>query len=199
MSAPAFDGDGAPAQTDAQDDLATLKAALMQAVPRLRAFAMSLCGRTDQADDLVQETLMKGWSKLDSLQPDTNMMAWLYTILRNEFYSRLRRGRREVDDPDGTHAAGLVSYPSQEVNLHFQEFRAALFALPPDQREALVLVGASGLSYEEAAALCGCAVGTIKSRVNRGRRRLEQVLATQGGEGFGQDSAWRGIAGAPGV
>jgi RNA polymerase sigma-70 factor (ECF subfamily) len=177
-------------------DITALKAELLAAVPRLRAFAMSLCGRTDQADDLVQETLMKAWSKLDSLLPDSNLPAWLYTILRNEFYSRLRKRRREVDDPDGVFAGRVVSYPAQEANIHFQEFRAALFTLPPDQREALLMVGASGLSYEEAATLCGCAVGTVKSRVNRGRKRLEQILATHDGERFAQDSEWRGVSAA---
>jgi RNA polymerase sigma-70 factor (ECF subfamily) len=175
-------------------DVTAMKAEMLAAVPRLRAFAMSLCGRTDQADDLVQETLMKAWVKLDALLPDTNMAAWLYTILRNEFYSRLRKRRREVEDPDGVHAASMVSFPAQESNLHFQEFRAALFTLPPDQREALLLVGANGMSYDEAAEVCGCAVGTVKSRVNRGRRRLEQILAVPGGESFAQVTDWRAVA-----
>jgi len=168
------------------------KAQLMAALPRLRAFAMSLCGHTDQADDLVQETLMKAWANLGSFDPGSNMPGWLYTILRNEFYSRLRKRRHEVDDPDGMLAARLASQPAQESHLNFQDFRAALFRLPPDQREALMLVGANGISYEEAAAMCHCAVGTMKSRVNRARNRLAEMLSMQGTDRFSGDRAWSG-------
>jgi RNA polymerase sigma-70 factor (ECF subfamily) len=168
------------------------KAQLMAALPRLRAFAMSLCGHTDQADDLVQETLMKAWANLGSFDPGSNMPGWLYTILRNEFYSRLRKRRHEVDDPDGMLAARLASQPAQESHLHFQDFRAALFRLPPDQREALMLVGANGISYEEAASMCHCAVGTMKSRVNRARNRLAEMLSMQGADRFSGDRAWSG-------
>ncbi|MEJ0048705.1 MAG: sigma-70 family RNA polymerase sigma factor [Rhodospirillales bacterium] len=119
---------------------AAAKAQLLAALPRLRAFALSFCGHPDQADDLVQETLVKAWANLASFEPGSNMPGWLYTILRNEFYSRLRKRRHEVDDPDGLIAARLATLPSQEVHIHFQDFRAALFRLPPDQREALMLV-----------------------------------------------------------
>lgn len=163
---------------------------MLQALPRLRAFAVSLCGHPDVADDLVQETLMKAWANLASFEPGTNMAGWLYTILRNEFYGRLRKRRREVDDPEGQYAARLATHATQDSHLHFQDFRAALFRLAPDHREALMLVGASGLSYEEAAALCGCAVGTMKSRVNRARVKLSAMLGISSGGGFGPDVTW---------
>ncbi len=170
---------------------ATLRAELLAAVPRLRAFAMSLCGRVDQADDLVQETLVKAWSHLDSFQPGTNMAAWLYTILRNEFYSSFRRRRREVADSDGFLAGRLATLPTQDSHVEFQDFRAALFRLGADQREALMLIGASGLSYEEAAKICGCAVGTMKSRVNRGRMKLAELLGLGTETRFGPDARWQ--------
>ncbi len=155
------------------------KAQLLEAIPRLRAFAMSLCGRPAEADDLVQETLVKAWSHMDSFEPGTNMTAWLFTILRNEFYSGLRKRRREVEDADGAMAALLTSLPAQEDHISFQDFRAALFRLSDDYREALLLIGASGLSYEEAAQVCGCAVGTIKSRVHRAREKLTEMLSPE--------------------
>ncbi len=180
--------------TAAQPEIPNPKTQLLAALPRLRAFAMSLCGHADQADDLVQETLMKAWANLASFVPGTNMPGWLYTILRNEFYSRLRKRRHEVDDPDGMLAARLSTQPTQEAHLHFQDFRAALFQLSPDQREALMLVGASGMPYEEAAALCNCAVGTMKSRVNRARTRLAELLSMQGTDRFAQDKSWNANA-----
>ena len=173
------------------------KTQLLAALPRLRAFAMSLCGHADQADDLVQETLMKAWANLGSFDPGSNMPGWLYTILRNEFYARLRRRRHEVDDPDGLLAARMATQPAQESHLHFQDFRAALFRLPPDQREALMLVAASGYSYEDAAQLCQCAVGTMKSRVNRARNRLAEMLNMEGQDRFSSDSAWSGAVERP--
>ena len=166
------------------------KAQLLEALPRLRAFALSFCGHPDQADDLVQETLVKAWANLGSFEPGSNMPGWLYTILRNEFYSRLRKRRHEVDDPDGLIAARLATLPAQEAHLHFQDFQRALFRLPPDQREALMLVGANGISYEDAAALCDCAVGTMKSRVNRARNRLAEILSMHGPDRFESDRTW---------
>lgn len=150
---------------------------LLAAIPKLRAFAVSLCGRHDQADDLVQETLVKAWANMASFQPGTNMVAWLFTILRNALYTEYRKHRREVQDSEGVHAAKLVTAPSQDGHIHFQEFRNVLLSLPVDQREALILVGASGMSYIEAAEICGCPVGTMKSRVNRARVRLAELLA----------------------
>jgi RNA polymerase sigma-70 factor (ECF subfamily) len=164
---------------------------MLAALPRLRAFAAALCGRSDMADDLVQETLVKAWANLASFEAGSNMVGWLYTILRNEFYGQLRKRRREVDDPDGLYAARLATHATQDSHMQFQDFRAALFRLGPDHREALMLVGASGLSYEEAAGLCGCAVGTMKSRVNRARAKLSELLDVGHGETFGPDVTWK--------
>src|ERR1700751_5590509 len=165
-----------------------VKEAMLGAVPSLRAFAISLSGNVDRADDLVQETLLRAIANIDSFQPGTNMSAWLFTILRNLFRSEYRKRRREVEDTDGSYAETLKSHPEQQSRVEFEEFRAALSRLPPDQREALILVGASGFSYEEAAAICECAVGTIKSRVNRARTRLAELLSIDSDERFRQDA-----------
>jgi RNA polymerase sigma-70 factor (ECF subfamily) len=172
---------------------ASVRDAVLAAVPSLRAFAISLCGNVDRADDLVQETLLRALANIDSFQPGSNMPAWLFTILRNLFRSEYRKRRREVEDADGSYAQSLKSQPEQNGRVEFQEFRAALAKLPPDQREALILVGASGFSYEEAANICECAVGTIKSRVNRARARLSEMLAIESVEDFGPDVATRAI------
>ena len=176
----------------------SLKEAMLSAVPSLRAFAISLSGNIDRADDLVQETLLRAIANIDSFQPGTNMSAWMFTILRNLFRSEYRKRRREVEDTDGSYAESLKSHPEQASRLEFQEFRTALAKLPPDQREALILVGASGFSYEEAANICGCAVGTIKSRVNRARTRLADLLSIEGSEDFGPDQSTRAIMAAGG-
>jgi RNA polymerase sigma-70 factor (ECF subfamily) len=168
-----------------------IKAELLAAIPSLRAFAMSLSGNIDRADDLVQETLVKAWSNLGSFTEGTNMSAWLFTILRNLFYSEYRKRRREVADPEGQIAGRLASAPSQNAHMDFLDFREALGQLSPDQREALILVGASGMSYEEAAEICGCAVGTMKSRVNRARNRLGELLAIAGEDEFASESQWQ--------
>ena len=167
--------------------------AMLRAVPSLRAFAISLCGNVDRADDLVQETLLRAMANIDSFQPGTNMSAWLLTILRNLFRSEYRKRRREVEDGDGTYAESLKSQPEQEARVEFREFRAALAKLPSDQREALILVGASGFSYEEAAGICGCAIGTIKSRVNRARTRLAELMSIESLDDFGPDRATRAV------
>jgi RNA polymerase sigma-70 factor, ECF subfamily len=146
-----------------------LREALLAAVPGLRAFAISLSGQVDRADDLVQDTLLRALSNLHRFELGTNLNAWLFTILRNLFHSEYRKRRREVEDPDGSFASRLKIQPEQGVHLDFEDFRVALAQLPSDQREALLLVGASGFSYEEAAHICDCAVGTIKSRVNRAK------------------------------
>lgn len=152
------------------------KTELLNLIPEMRAFAYSLCGNPHRADDLVQETLVKAWSHHSSFKPGTNMRAWLFTILRNEFYSQLRKTRREVEDIDGTYSSRLSTPPSQESHIEMDEMKVALGKLPEDQREAIILVGASGLSYEEAAEICGTAVGTMKSRVSRARTRLGALL-----------------------
>lgn len=168
----------------------SLRSDLLSVVPNLRAFAVSLCGNPDRADDLVQETLVKAWSNFDSFVEGTNLPAWLFTILRNIYYSEYRKRRREVSDSDGIHAARLASAPAQTGHMDFLDFREALQKLPHDQREALILIGASGLSYEEAAAVCNCAVGTMKSRVNRARNRLAEMLTVSSGAEFGQTGDW---------
>jgi RNA polymerase sigma-70 factor (ECF subfamily) len=175
----------------ARSAVASPKQAMLAALPRLRAFAAALCGRADMADDLVQETIMKAWANLGSFEAGSNMVGWLYTILRNEFYGQLRKRRREVDDPDGQYAARLATHATQDSHMQFQDFRAALFRLGPDHREALMLVGASGLSYEDAAKMCGCAVGTMKSRVNRARAKLAELLEVGRDEAFGPDVKWK--------
>src|ERR1700747_1392068 len=176
----------------------TVREAMLAGGPGLRAFAISLSGNVDRADDLVQETLLRAMANIDSFQPGTNMSAWLFTILRNLFRSEYRKRRREVEDSDGSYADTLKSHPEQHSRVEFEEFRAALAKLPPDQREALLLVGASGFSYEEAAAICECAVGTIKSRVNRARTRLAELLAIDSADDFGPDQSTRAIMTAGG-
>ena len=167
---------------------AGFKADLLGAIPNLRAFAVSLTHNSDRADDLVQETLVKAWDKQASFQPGTNLKAWLFTILRNEFYSQIRKRGREVQDTDGAMTARLAVHPAQDGSLDLDDFRAALNTLPEDQREAIILIGASGFSYEEAAEICGCAVGTIKSRVSRARSRLQEILGVAGESDYGPDS-----------
>ena len=137
--------------------------------------------------------MLRALAHIDSFQPGTNMPAWLFTILRNLFRSEYRKRRREVEDADGRYAETLKSHPEQTGRVEFSEFRAALGKLPSDQREALILVGASGFSYEDAAAICGCAVGTIKSRVNRARTRLADLLAIDSVDDFGPDRATRAV------
>jgi RNA polymerase sigma-70 factor, ECF subfamily len=171
----------------------SVREAVLAAVPNLRAFAISLSGNVDRADDLVQETLLRALANIDSFQRGTNMSAWLFTILRNLFRSEYRKRRREVEDADGSYAERLKSQPEQTGRVEFTEFRSALAQLPADQREALILVGASGFSYEEAAEICGCAVGTIKSRVNRARSRLAELLSIESMEDFGPDLATRAV------
>src|SRR5947209_12070452 len=171
----------------------SVRDAILAAVPSLRAFAISLCGNVDRADDLVQETLLRALANIDSFQPGSNMPAWLFTILRNLFRSEYRKRRREVEDADGSYAERLKSQHEQTGRVEFMEFRAALGQFPADQREALILVGASGFSYEEAAEICGCAVGTIKSRVNRARGRLGELLSIESMDDFGPDRATRAV------
>lgn len=148
------------------------KSELLEAVPALRAFARSLSDRADLADDLAQETLLRAWANRKSFTPGTNLKAWLFTILRNAFYSGLRKSIREVEDPDEIYARNVAVPPSQEEGVDLDDLQRALERLPAEQCEALVLIGASGFSYEEAARICGCAIGTMKSRVSRARRAL---------------------------
>lgn len=142
----------------------------------LRAFAVSLTRNGATADDLVQDTLIKAWGNIESFKVGTNMRAWLFTILRNTFYSLKRKRKREVEDADGTMAGALASKPDHDGRLNMRDFRVAFNQLPDTQREALILVGAGGFSYEEAAETCGVAVGTIKSRVGRARAHLAELM-----------------------
>jgi RNA polymerase sigma-70 factor (ECF subfamily) len=148
----------------------------------MRAFAMSLTRDQVRADDIVQDTILKAWTNIEKFEPGTNMRAWLFTILRNTFYSERRRAAREVPDHDGTMSERMAVKPDHDGRLALADFRRAFALLPVVQREALMLVGGEGFSYEEAAAMCCCAVGTIKSRANRGRRRLAFLLQIGEGE-----------------
>lgn len=165
-----------------------LKTELINSIPNLRAFAVSLCGNADRADDLVQETLIKAWNKLDTFEEGTNLKAWLFTILRNTLYSEFRKVKREVADTDNEYSSRLAVAPVQQDHVDIQDLVTALGKLPGEQREALILVAAEGFSYEEAAEISGCAVGTIKSRVNRARVRLAQLVDLDPGEDFGPDT-----------
>ena len=160
---------------------------MLDAIPHLRAFAISLSGNITYADDLVQGALMRGLENLDKFQPGTNMQAWLFTILRNQFYTDMRRRRREVEDADGAMAGKLAVMPEQGARLDFTDMQAALARLSVEQREALLLVAAEGLSYEEAAQICGTNLGTIKSRINRARTRLAALLDLVPDEDLGPD------------
>jgi len=166
---------------------ASLRDELLTAIPTLRAFAISLTSNRDRADDLVQETIMRAWANFHRFEPGTNLNAWLFTILRNLFHSEYRKRRNEVEDADGSYAARLKAHPNQQAHLDFEDFRSALSKLPVDQREALLLVGAQGLSYEEAAEVCDVAVGTIKSRVNGARCKLAALLDLNGEAEIGMD------------
>ncbi|ACA16313.1 RNA polymerase, sigma-24 subunit, ECF subfamily [Methylobacterium sp. 4-46] len=168
------------AQSDA--DLRAFHAGLMKALPSLRAFAISMAGRTAEADDLVQETVLRGWQNRERFTPGTNLDAWLFTIMRNHFYSLRRKRSREVEDDEGQYAAMLAVAPRQDHGVSLVEVQEALSRLPPDMRETLVLVGVQELTYEQVAAMMGVAVGTIKSRVNRARSRLAALLGYTGRE-----------------
>jgi RNA polymerase sigma-70 factor (ECF subfamily) len=145
-------------------------------IPALRAFAWSLSHNVSDADDLVQDTLIKAWTNREKFEPGTNLRAWLFTILRNTYYTNVLRRRREVRDETGEYAGALKAAPTQDWSVAIHALQTALRQLPDEHREALILVGAAGLSYEEAAEICGCALGTIKSRVNRARARLLKIM-----------------------
>ncbi|WP_432201171.1 sigma-70 family RNA polymerase sigma factor [Erythrobacter sp. W53] len=178
---------------DPQERTPTEKAAfkneLTTVIPHLRAFARGLCGRPDMADDLVQETMLKAWAAQDRFQPGTSMRAWTFVILRNVYLTDMRRNRFRGEYDEGVAERVLTAPASQEEPIHLSDMLRGLQTLPPERREALLLVGAGGFSYEEAAEICGCAIGTIKSRVGRARAALTEMLAagdipdrTDGGE-----------------
>lgn len=160
----------------AADALARFKLDLMQHVPALRRFARAFCRDAAAADDMAQEALLKAWTHRASFAEGTNMRGWLFTILRNAYYSDMRRKRREVEDADGKIAERFPVKATQQDNLELDDLRRAMSLLPAEQREALTLVSASGCSYEEAAEICNCAIGTMKSRVSRARRAVLALL-----------------------
>jgi RNA polymerase sigma-70 factor, ECF subfamily len=172
-------GDGAREQPN----VAALKKEILSAVRFLRARAFALCGDLDRADDLVQETLVKAFASLGSFTEGTHLRAWLHTILRNSFYSDYRKRRREISDSDGLIAEQIAVPDSQSGHADLRDIMNALQQLSPEQREALMLVLAEGRSYSEAAKICGCAVGTMKSRVSRGRDGVVKLL------GLGKEEA----------
>lgn len=169
------------------DVKAEFKREMLSVLPALRAFAISLSRKNDKADDLVQDTIMKAWAKQNNFEPGTNMKAWLFTILRNEFYSQMRKKGREVQDSEGYFTENLAVHPSQYGALDLQDFKQALDMLPDDQKEAIILIGASGFTYEEASTICDCAIGTIKSRVSRARIKLQEILGIDGSSDYGPD------------
>lgn len=166
----------APTRAIKPEEPDSFKAELLELVPYLRAFARSLSGRHEGADDLAQEALVKAWQSRDSFVPGTNLKAWLFTILRNQFYSERRRAWRQV--PWDSENADAIPGNSDDQGwaAELSDIARALQALPAEQREALILVGAGGFAYEEAAQISNCAVGTVKSRVARARRALIAIL-----------------------
>lgn len=145
-------------------------------IPHLRAFSRSLCGNATLADDVAQDALLKAWKARHKFRPGSNLKAWTFTILRNQFYSIKRRSWRATSLEPEVAEQTIVANTDAEQSVHLNELRRGLDMLKDDQREALILVGASGLSYEEAAEICDCAVGTIKSRVSRARKALETIM-----------------------
>ena len=167
------------------------KRELVQLIPHLRAFARTLCGDPAAADDLAQDAMMKAWDARASFQMGTNMKAWTFMILRNQFYSEKRRSWRQTQLDQEAAERTLVAVDDPEAPVALDELRQGLAMLPAEQREALILVGAGGFAYEEAAEICGCAVGTVKSRVSRARRALQGIL--ERGE-YNRDGAAAGEA-----
>lgn len=188
-----------PAVEDPQLQIDDIRLELFAALPHLRAFAISLAGDIDHADDLVQEAVLRALSHLHQFKRGTNFQGWMFTILRNQFHSNYRKRRREVEDADGVYAAKFAIAPEQGARLDFSDFREALAKLSAEQREAILLIGAEGLTYEETAEICGTKVGTIKSRVNRARKRLAELLGYDRIEEIGSDrilqAALRGESG----
>ena len=166
---------GAEPKPPSADDNA-FKTELVALIPHLRAFARTLTGDPTAADDLAQEAMMKAWDARASYQMGTNMKAWTFMILRNQFYSEKRRSWRQSQLDQEAAERTLVAVDDPEAPVALDELRLSLAQLPAEQREALILVGAGGFAYEEAAEICGCAVGTVKSRVSRARKALHSIL-----------------------
>lgn len=168
-SAPSSLSDTVDEGISTQGDMVTL-------IPALRAFARSLCRNHPDADDLVQETLTKGLSNVDRFEPGTNLKSWLFTIMRNSFYTNVKRRNREQPGSADCVASECTTAATQEWSLRAKELHAALEKIPADHREVLILIGVLGMSYEEAAEICQCAMGTIKSRLSRARSRMLELL-----------------------
>ena len=163
-----------PTSTQADDE--AFKRELVKLIPHLLAFARTLAGDPASADDLAQDAMMKAWDARSSFQMGTNMKAWTFMILRNQFYSEKRRSWRQSQLDQEAAERTLVAVDDPEAPVALDELRLSLAQLPAEQREALILVGAGGFAYEEAAEICGCAVGTVKSRVSRARKALHSIL-----------------------
>lgn len=149
---------------------------VVELIPALRAFARTFCSKPEEADDLVQETLTKALANLDKFEPGTRLKSWLFTIMRNTFCTRIKKSKREtIGIPEGI-AAKLVTEATQEWTVQAEEVRRALERLPAHHREMLVLIVMLGERYEDAAEICGCAVGTVKSRLSRARQQLRREL-----------------------
>lgn len=176
-------------QNDAPEDdkpefnEAEFKKDLTELIPHLRAFSRSLCGNATLADDVAQDALLKAWNARERFIPGSNLKAWTFTILRNQFYSIKRRSWRATSLEPEVAEQTIVANSDAEQSMHLNDLRRGLDMLKDDQREAIILIGASGLSYEEAAEICDCAVGTIKSRVSRARKALETIMTSGSFEG----------------
>ena len=166
------------AGTERKDAEKAFTDGLLELIPYLRAFARMMTRDAAEADDLAQEALAKAWQSRESFTPGTNLKAWLFMIMRNQFYSEKRRSWRSVELDQEAAERTLVAVNDPVAALQLNELRMALAALPAEQREALILVGAAGMPYEEVAEICGCAVGTVKSRVSRGRQLLIHIYQT---------------------
>ncbi len=164
-----------PAATDVDADQ-QFRDQLVALIPALRTFARGLCGWRDMADDMAQDALVRGWAARASFTPGTNFRAWMFMILRNQFYTTIRKNSRMTSwDPEVAERV-LVEAPSQQHHIHLADVAKALQKLPPEQREVLLLIGANGLSYDETAEIVGCAMGTVKSRLARGRKALAELI-----------------------
>lgn len=172
----------ASSSTDQIEELseAEFKSLLVETIPHLRAFGYSLCGRMDLADDLVQDAMLKAWGARKRFRAGTSMKAWTFVILRNGYISQMRRNKFSAPYDEFMAERTLAAPAEQQASLHLADVHKALLDLNQDQREAIILVGAGGFSYEEAAEICDCAVGTMKSRVSRARANLEAMLDDEG-------------------
>jgi len=185
-----YEKDGMP---DEMEELVTHLSAL-------RAFALSLTRNSATADDMMQDTVLKAWTNMDKFQPGTNMRAWLFTILRNNYYSSRRKLNREVADVDNVFSDTLSVKPDHDGRLQMMDFKQAFEQLADEHREALILVGASGFSYDDAAEMCGVATGTMKSRVNRARAKLVEMLKLDGDDKLElTDAATMSVVGSPNI